>query len=195
MLDIFFDIENDPLDEILHQLALLSWATIEEVTQYFNKNREKAGKNYRDNIGRETWRNHPLYKLSMDELEQMCKKKNITFKGSKYVIVKALALAQDEDIADDFRADYKGNLDSLPKSISMLKTLPAATLQYILKYHNLSTAGKKDNLVLRVFLLWHGRSHLSSYMQVREIQDLIKLAQSLILYQMNCEIIDQLEVY
>ena len=75
------------------------------------------------------------------------------------------------------------------------KKLPAATLQYILKYHNLSTAGKKDNLVLCVFLLQHGRSHLSSYMQVREIQDLIKLAQSLILYQMNCEIIDQLDVY
>ena len=71
----------------------------------------------------------------MDELEQMCKKKNITFKGSKYVIDKVLALAQDEDIPDDFRADYKGDLDLLPKSISMLKKLPAATLQYILKYH------------------------------------------------------------
>ena len=67
------------------------------------------------------------------------------------VIVKALALAQ--DVPDDFQADYKGDLGSLPKSISMLKKLPAATLQYILKYHNLFTAGKKDNLVLHVFLL------------------------------------------
>ena len=131
----------------------------------------------------------------MAELEQMCKRNNVSFKGPKYVIVKALALAQDEDVPDDFRADYKGDLGSLPKSISMLKKLPAATLQYNLKYHNLSTSGKKDNLVLRVFLLRNGRSHLASYMQVREIKDLIKLVQSLILYQVNCEIIDQPEVY
>ena len=195
ILDIFFHIENDPSNEILQQLALLSWLPIEEVTEYFNKNREKADKSCRDNIGRETWRSHPLYKLNMAELEQMCKRNNVSFKGPKYVIVKALALAQDEDVPDDFRADYKGDLGSLPKSISMLKKLPAATLQYILKYHNLSAAGKKDNLVLRVFLLRNGRSHLASYMQVREIKDLIKWVQSLILYQVNCEIIDQPDIY
>lgn len=192
---MFFDIEDDPLYDILHQLVLLSWLPIEEVTAYFAGKREKAEKSRRNNIGRETWRKHPLYKHNMNELEQICKNGNVIFKGPKHAIVKALALAQGEDIPDDFQADYNGDFKKLPKSISMLKKLPSATLQYILKYHNLSVAGKKDNLVLRVFLLRHERSHLASYMQVREVQDLIKLTQTLILYQIENEILDQPEFH
>jgi hypothetical protein len=143
--------------------------TNRRINRIFQQEQREVYKSYRDNIGLETWR----------------KKNNVSFKGPKYIIVKALALAQDEDVPDDFRADYKGDLGLLPKSISMLKKLPAATLQYILTYHNLSTVGKKDNLVLCVFLLQNGRSHLASCMQVCEIEDLIKLVQSLILYQVN----------
>ena len=195
ILDIFFDIENDPSDEMLNQLALLSWLPINEVTNYFSKQREKAQKNYRDNVGRETWRKHPLYKLKMDELEQKCKANNVAYKGPKYSLVKALAVSQGENILEEFKPEYKGDLDSLPKNMSMLKKLPIATLQYILKYHNLSVAGKKDSLVLRVFLLRNRQSHLTSYMQVREMQELIKLARSLILYEMNYDIIEDSDLY
>ena len=75
ILDIFFCIDNDPADEFLQQLALLSWLPVEEVAKYFIKCREKAEKRFCDNIGRETWRKRPLYKLKMDELEQICRKK------------------------------------------------------------------------------------------------------------------------
>ena len=146
-------------------------------------------------MGRETWRKHPLYKLNMDELEQKCKTNHIAYKGPKYLIAKALATSQGDDIPEDFRAEYKGDLSSLPKSMSKLKKLPIATLQFILKYHNLSIAGKKDSLVLRVFLLRNERSHLTSYMQVREMQELIKLARSVILYEMNYDIIEDSDIY
>ena len=51
--------------------------------------------------------------------------------------------------------------------------------------------GRKDNLVLHVFLLRNGRSNLASYMQVREMQNLIILAQSLIFYQLKYDVIDE----
>ena len=60
ILHIFFCIDNDPPDDILQQLALLSWLPVEEVNEYFIKSREKAQKTFRDNIGRETWRNRPV---------------------------------------------------------------------------------------------------------------------------------------
>lgn len=193
-LNTFFDIDNDPSDDILQQLALIAWLPIEEVTMFFTENRNKAEISYRDNIGRETWRNHPLYKLNMNNLQQHCKKLNIPFKGPKYTIVKLITVANDEEPPQEFRSRYNGDFDLLPENISHLKKLPAATLQHILKYHNLPISGKKDNLVLRVFLLRHGRCYLSSYMQIREIIDFIKLIKSMIFYQMRCEIVGQPDV-
>ena len=45
--------KNDPPDNILQQLALLSRLPVEEVNEYFIQSREKAQKTVRDNIGRE----------------------------------------------------------------------------------------------------------------------------------------------
>ena len=109
--------------------------------------------------------------------------KNVAFKGVKHEIVKALVLADGKEIPEDFSPEYKGDLNSLPRSTSWIKKLPTATLQHVLKYHNLSAAGRKDSLVLRTFLLRNGRLNLASYMQACEIQKLINLAQSLIFYQ------------
>ncbi|CAB3988976.1 Hypothetical predicted protein [Paramuricea clavata] len=108
ILYIFFDIENDPSNEILQQLALLSWLPIEEVPEYFNKTERKLTKAAMIILDGSS---HPLYKLNMAELEQMCKTNNVSFKGLKYVIVKVLALAQDEDVPDDFPANYKVNCE------------------------------------------------------------------------------------
>ena len=105
ILNLFLDIDNNPPDDILNQLALLVWLPVEEVTTYFAENREKAEKSYHDNLGRETWRNHHLYKLKMNDLQQMCKKLNIPFKGQKYSIVKIITNVKGEKPPEDLVVD------------------------------------------------------------------------------------------
>ena len=75
VLDAFFIVESNPPDDILHALALLTWITVDDVMQYFEKKRDKTEKDYQQNIEREKWRNHELYKKLLLELHKICKKK------------------------------------------------------------------------------------------------------------------------
>ena len=79
-----------------------------------------------------------------------------------------------------FYPDYNGEQSSLPGTVANIRKLPIATLKYILKSHALSYCGNKDELVLRVFLLSHGRTHLCSFSQAKIIKETIASAKKII---------------
>ena len=145
-------------------------------------------------MDKETWRNHPLYKLSAGELQQKCKEHNLPFKGPKFVLTKAIAQSRGEVHPQEFKVNYHGNLEGLPKTVAALKKLPIACLQFILKMHNQPITGDKDNLVLRLFLLRNGRGHLVSYWEVREITKIIGMTKKAILHQIQEEVLNLSEV-
>ena len=190
ILDTFFNIEPDPPEEILKQLAILSWLPIESVREYLDERQRKFEKSFRENMERETWRKHHLYKLSVGELQQKCRALNILFKGPKCALVKAIAKVEGETPPNDFKVNYSGNLSTLPKTVAEMKKLPIASLQFILRQHNLSISGNKDDLVLRLYLLRHGRSHLTSYREVQEIKRLVDTSKTIVFHQLREEIIN-----
>ena len=55
ILDCFFEIENDPTEEILNQTSQLVWLPSAEVKAYFAHCQAKVEKSFTDNIWRETW--------------------------------------------------------------------------------------------------------------------------------------------
>ena len=190
ILDTFFNIEPDTADDILEQIAILSWLPVESVQEYFATRRRKFDKSFLENMEKETWRKHHLYKLSVGELQLKCKALNVPLKGPKCVLVKTIAKAEGQAQPKDFKVNYSGNLSTLPKTVAELKKLPIASLQFILRQHNLPISGKKDDLVLRLFLLRNRRSHLTSYWEVQEIKRLIGIAKTILFHQMREDVIN-----
>ena len=84
ILDTFFNIEPDPPDDILEQVAILSWLPVESVREYFATSRRKFDKSFRESMEQETWRKHHLYKLSVGELQLKCKALNVPLKGQSW---------------------------------------------------------------------------------------------------------------
>ena len=63
IFDTFFNIDPEPLEEMLKQLSILSWLSVESAHKYLNTRKRKFEKSFRENMERETWRKHLLYKL------------------------------------------------------------------------------------------------------------------------------------
>lgn len=78
ILDTFFNIGPEPLEEMLKQLSILSWLSVESAHKYLNAHKRKFEKSFRENMERETWRKHLLYKLCGWTEKKKCKANNGT---------------------------------------------------------------------------------------------------------------------
>lgn len=195
ILDIFFNIDDDPSEDILKQLAVLVWLPVESVKEYFEKRQKKVEKCFRDNMEKETWRKHPSYQLTLSELQQKCKDLHIPFKGPKFALAKAIIKSKGDVHPQEFKvANYNGNISSLPKTVTELKKFPIPSLQFMLRQHNQSITGTKDDLVLRLFLLRNGRGHLISYWEVKEISKLIVTSKRILHHQLQENVLNLTEV-
>ncbi len=108
-------------------------------------------------------------------MHQICRKK-----GNKHELVQRIAQNNCKTDEKSFYPDYNGEQSSLPGTVANIRKLPIATLKYILKDHVLSYCGNKDELVLRVFLLSHGCTHLCSFSQAKIIKETIASANKII---------------
>ena len=133
---------------------------------------------YQQNIEQENWRNHKLYKKSLAELHQICKKNDLPQKRNKHEIVRRIAEKNGETDENSFYPDYNGQPSSLSNTIANIRRLHVATLKYILKSRALLHCGNKDDLVLRVFLLSHGRSYPCSFNQSTKLKEMIATAKN-----------------
>ena len=60
ILDNFFIVDSNPLEDILLDLSLLTWITISDVVEYFKYKREKFERDYQQH---EKWKDHEMYKI------------------------------------------------------------------------------------------------------------------------------------
>jgi hypothetical protein len=69
------------------------------------------------------------------------------------------------------------------------KKILLAIIKFILKLHSISICGRKDELVLRLYLLKHGRAHLSSHKQEQLMKDHIRHAKTIISEQIKSHLL------
>ena len=77
-------------------------------------------------------------------------------------------------------AIYDGNLHQLPVNVTSLAKLNVGNLRSLLRYHNITSKGTKDELVLKIALLRSGRKHLINFNEKSRLRKLLFTIQMLI---------------
>ncbi len=117
ILDNLYVINNTPPDDMLPGIALLSWLPVDDVVTFFKNKDAKEEREYQQDISRESWRNHKLYKRKLPELQQICRKSGLSSKGNKHDLVRSIALHNGEEDQSRFQSHYNGEIKSLPQHI------------------------------------------------------------------------------
>ena len=78
---------------------------------------------------------------------------------------------------------YAGDLSSIPATTTAINHLSIACLKSVLLYHNLPAIGRKEQLLLRTYLLRHNRIADVVAREEGQLKDLISIAQKVILEQ------------
>ena len=68
-------------------------------------------------------------------------------------------------------------------------------IKYILKSHAVSFSGNKDELVLRLYLMIHGRSHLAFYEQENQLKQCIETAKRIISLEIQQSIFTRHDIH
>ena len=134
---------------------------------------------------RQQWKSHALYAHNKQTLEGMCRKGRIPVTSNnmaKYHLVKLLSESQGEEPPLP-EILHSGNMASIPKSSTALNQLSVGKLQAVLHYHGVHPSGTKDELVLAVYLLVHGKKNAIFAKQKHQVLALIQIAEELILHQ------------
>lgn len=153
-----------PSDEELKAVAFLAWVSIEEASEFYENARKQLRLQKEEDLKRELWKLHPLYKENRETLIRKLNEANLIQTGKKYELVQRIVKSRDE--GDEFgnklsETDlYDGNTSSIPKSTAGLMKLSVAHLRAILRAHNVLEIGSKEELIVRVGLLKAG--HLES---------------------------------
>lgn len=179
LLNLFFMLNHTPLNDVYASLAVLVWLPQATVVEYFQQKREQLRYDLEQDTRREKWRKHPLYSKKMEELCLMCKKEGLPTLGQKHHLVEQLAELRGET-QEENSPDYDGDLNAISTSMSKLRKFPVARIRYILNYHGITACGTKEDLVLRLFLVCHGRYYLCFKQEEDEILKTIGFAEEII---------------
>ena len=90
VLDTCFQENPVPSPENLKAIAFIGWVSLEETTQYFDNARKQLTEQRVDDLRRETWKLHPLYKESRATLLNKCTEANLISSGKKYDLVQQI---------------------------------------------------------------------------------------------------------
>ena len=188
VLELCFILVPNPPDNIIHQIALLSWLTPSEVKDYQKKLLDNFDAQINAEKEKNMWKSHPLYRThTKPQLETLCRKSNIPVVSSlaKHELVSLLAKKKGESPPEQSstRKEYRGDLSSIPKTTTAIHRLTIPFLKSVLNYHQLPTIGSKEQLVLRTYLLRHCRTAEVVAREERQLKDLIDISHELILKQ------------
>ncbi len=182
VLDLCVKVLINPPEDILVLIGLLAWVTLKDVRRYYENvaNHELVTLN-NDEL-RETWKAHPLYSLKKPDLEQMCRKQRIAVTSSmtKHTLVRLLSTAKKEAPLA-LKPLYDGKLATIPSTLAGIRRMSVGKLRAILHHHGYPTMGNKDQLVIRVILLRQGKSSDMFQMEERQLKDLVKICDQIIL--------------
>ena len=160
VLDTCFRANPVPSPENLKATAFIGWVSLEETTKYFDNARKQLTEQRVDDLRRETWKLHPLYKESRATLLNKCTEANLISSGKKYDLVQRIVENQGKAGARKLLTEadlYDGKISSIPNSTAGLMKLSVAYLRAILRWHNILEVGTKDELIARVGLLKAGQ--------------------------------------
>ena len=188
VLDLCLSVIQEPPESIIKQMALLSWVTQTEVTNYIKKVQTQIEAQLEAELEKMRWRTHPLYKSKTKaQLEAECKQLKIpvTSNLAKHQLTTLIVKKKGELPPPELshKELYSGALPDIPTSIAAINRLTIPVLRAILKHHKIPNIGIKENLVMRVFLLRHNRTVGITSREEKQIKDLINLVYKVILEQ------------
>ena len=156
VLDTCFHVNPIPSAESLKGIAFLAWVSVEETAEYFENARKQIWEQKQEDLKRETWKLHPLYKESRATLLNKCNEASLISSGKNRDLVQRIV--ENQGKADEWNllteADlYDGKASSIPNSMAGLMKLSVAHLRAMLRHHNILEVGTKEELIARVGLL------------------------------------------
>ncbi len=181
ILDLAVSVIPFPPDDVVDLIGLVAWVPPKEVREYYNKSSEEQNRVIGNDIKREQWKNHKLYKeKSKHELEVLCKEMRIPVNAglNKHELVQLISDSKGEDPPAEIQL-YSGDVHSIPSSTVAISKLPVAMLRSVLYHHGFHTHGSKDELVIRVFLVKHQRTS-AMFAREKQLRSFIKVVLELI---------------
>ena len=149
-----------PLEEDLKAIAFLAWVSMEEASQFFENAQKQLRQHKEEDLKREAWKLHPLYKESRATLVGKLTEGCLNPTGKKYELVQQIVESRVEDeqfVGMLAETDlYDGNTSSIPNTTAGLMKLSVAHLRAILRAHDVLEVGSKEELIARVGLLKAG---------------------------------------
>ena len=159
VLDTCLKAVPSPSDDVMESIAFLAWISTTEAKEYFANAKNKLIDQKEEDIKRESWKRHPLYKESKGNLVNKCLEAGLSSFGNKHELVRRIVEHTDAGTSHKRLKEgdlYDGNLSSVPSSIGGLMKFPVAYLRAILRSHNVLEVGTKEELITRVGLLKAG---------------------------------------
>ena len=182
ILTMAFKVIPHLTQELSFLLSILAWCPASDVEAYFSKMSKKMQKDLDDEIRKDRWRGHELYAKSKSELITMCLKNGLDSQGSKQQLAEKLSKHLNIESPPE-RREYEGDLSAVPDSVQNIHRLPVAQIKEILKYHQVSIIGSKDELVLRLLALRVGSRQVIFQREIAGLLDLINIIKDLIFCQ------------
>ena len=174
-----------PPSDLFQDIGLLAWLSINEVTHFYQTMQEKTELTLSNDRDRFAWSHHQLYRTkSKEELAKLCRDMKIQSNGNKHELVRNLA-ENSGQCQPHVTTIYNGELDSIPKQSTLLSKFSVGQLRDIFHYHGFYCLGSKEELVLRVLALSHGRFDVTFNREIEGLEDLITVAEGLVMTELK----------
>lgn len=73
-----------PCEDVMELIAFLTWVSTNDAKEYFTNAKNKLTNQEEENIQRESWKRHPLYKEGKDHLVSKCLEAGLSSFGNKH---------------------------------------------------------------------------------------------------------------
>ena len=181
ILDLCLSLVQDLTDDLIGQIALLSWVTPSEIRRYKTKLDDQLEHQQESEREKNRWKTHSLYRdKTKPQLETICRELRIPVTSSlqKYQLVSLIAEKKGEvPPPESSTTQYCGRVQDIPTAITKIyNSMTIPHLRTILKYHGLPHIGTKEQLVMRVYLLRHNKSAAAAAREEEQLRDLVHLA-------------------
>ena len=127
-----FRVLPQPSKGTMKSIAFLAWVSPDEASAYFISMHGKLQAQKNDDMKRETWKHHPLYRESKETLVKMCSESKLFPSGKKHELVQRIVQnhpsKEDEAPCLDEVKLYDGKIESIPNSSAGLMRLSFAQL-------------------------------------------------------------------
>lgn len=157
VLDTCFKVVPSPSSDIMESIAFLAWVSTKEAKEYFTNAQRKLDDQKDEDLPRESWKRHSLYKESKGNLISKCFQAG-SF-GNKHDLVCRIVENTHTGVSPTSLTEnnlYDGNLSSVPSSTAGLIKLSVVHLRVILRAHSVLEIGTKEELLAREGLLKEG---------------------------------------